>query len=246
MPKNDDLTAEERELLPLIEDLGKMYDTRTQDELDLGAIREQIGRAAALPAVSATTGKAFQRASDQENQDVSLHPSRLRSRRTTSRSSSLSILAATLISLLLTGSFISSLLLARSHQSATTTQSAATSKGSLQALTPCDRPYPITGTIISVQFHHGSIGNATAFGSAMVKGPQEQFHGLLSGNFMVFFLKETRVFEQQQKGCHAVSLTSLQVGQRIQIQFDGDIMQSLPPQIVADQLVIVADGRSGS
>jgi hypothetical protein len=86
----------------------------------------------------------------------------------------------------------------------------------------------------------------TTLGSALVQGPKEQYRGLLGGDFVIHFLKETKVFEQQEKGCHSVSLTSLKVGQRIQVQFDGSIMQSLPPQVIALQLMIVANGGGGS
>jgi hypothetical protein len=104
----------------------------------------------------------------------------------------------------------------------------------------------VSGTLTSVVFHNGALGNVTTVGSARVKGPKEQYRGLLGGDFVLHFLKKTRVFEQQERECHAISLTSLKVGQHIQVQFDGLIMQSSPPQVVALQVMIVVDRGSGS
>jgi hypothetical protein len=104
----------------------------------------------------------------------------------------------------------------------------------------------VSGTVTRVVFSNAMLGTATTVGTAWAKEPQRQYRNLLGEDFVIHFLKETRVFEQQEKGCHSVSLTSLKVGQRIQIQFDGFILQSWVPQIVAQQLMIVADGGSGS
>jgi hypothetical protein len=235
MSTSDDLTAEERELLPLIEDLQKTYNTRTQDEQDLAAIREQLFPSGSLPAASGTQGHAFKRAIGQEKQDGVLQSSGFPSRRKTSRPSPLSILAATLMTVLLTGSFITSMMLARSHQSATPVHLEVTSTGSSQALTPCDQPNPITGTIIKVSF---STLNSHS-GGIVVKGPKEQLRGLLGETFVINFGPDTRLFEQQGKGCHAVSSASIRVGQRIQASPAHVILQSLPPILVGVETLVL-------
>lgn len=236
MPNNDDLTAEEREYQPLIQQLQKMYNTRIQDEQDLGAIRQQLSQTGLLPAASRTKGKTFHRAPGEENLGMVVHPSGFPSHHKTSWSSPLGILAATLIVALLTGSFVTLLLLARSHQSATTRLSDATSTSSSLVSTPCNQPYPITGTIIRVTSstlnpHDGGI---------LVKGSKEQFRGLLGGTFVIDIGPGTQLFEQQENGCRAVSLVSIRVGQRIQTSPPKEILQSYPPQLIGvDKLVLL-------
>jgi hypothetical protein len=237
MTTPDDFTQEERENLFLIEHLQKLYDTRIQDEQALHAIGARLA-SSPWPTVRESVPWQGRYREHQAPKPVSFP---LSSR---PKAASLTLLATALAVILLTGSFTALLLSLQHHSPDHGTP--AHGSGTPAAATPCTQAYPVSGTITSVEFQNGSLGNATTVGGAAVKGPQEQLHGLLGGGFIVHFLKETRVFEQQEKGCHAVSLTSLKVGQRIQIQSDGDIMQSLPPQIVALQVMIVASGRGGS
>ena len=101
--------------------------------------------------------------------------------------------------------------------------------------------FTVSGTILSVH-----LNQSTSEGVLLVKGPKEQYHGFLGEKFSVYITKETRLFEQLQQGRQPVPLTRLQVGQHIQIQFNGGIFDSAPPQIGAEQLTIVADGERGS
>lgn len=239
MPNNDDLTAEEREYQPLIQQLQKMYNTRIQDEQDLGAIRQQLSQTGLLPAASPSQGKTFPRATGEENLGMVVHPSRFPSHHKTSWSSPLSILAATLTVVLLTGSFVTLLLLVRSHQSATTGLSNATSTGSSLVSTPCNQSYPITGTIVKVT---SSTLNPHA-GSILVKGSKEQFRGLLGVSFVIAIGPDTQLFEQQKNGCHTVSFASIRVGQRIQASPPTEILQSYPPILGGvDKLVLLPPG----
>jgi hypothetical protein len=236
VPNNDDLTAEEREHQPLIQQLQKMYNTHIQDEEDLGAIRQQLSQTGLLPAASPPKGKTFHRAPGGENLGMVVHPSGFPSHHKTSWSSLLDMLAATLIVTLLTGSLVTLLLLARSHQSATTRLSDATSTGSSLVSTPCNQPYPITGTIIKVT---SSTLNPPD-GVILVKGPKEQFRGFLGGTFWINIGPDTRLFEQQGKSCHTVSFANIRVGQRIQASPPKDIAQSLPPILSGvDRLVLL-------
>jgi hypothetical protein len=104
----------------------------------------------------------------------------------------------------------------------------------------------VSGTITRVVFSNGMLGTATTVGTAWATGPKGQYRDLLGGDFMIHFLKETQVFEQRENQCQPVALTTLQVGQDIQIQFDGSVLQSYVPQILAQQLLIVAAEGSGS
>jgi len=235
MTTPDDFTQEERENLFLIEHVRKLYDTQTQDEQALQAIGARLASSPWPVSQESAPGPWWckgHQALRPASFPLSPRP----------KVASLTLLAASLMVILLTGSFTALLLVLQYHCSYQGTP--AHGSGTPPAATPCTQVYPVSGTITSVAFQNGSLGNATTVGGAMVKGPQEQLHGLLGGDFTVQFLKETRVFEQQEKGCQAVSLTSLKVGQQILIQFDGDIMQSLPPQMVALQVMIVAGGRN--
>lgn len=156
----------------------------------------------------------------------------------------LTLLAATLVVVLLTGSFAAIVLSLQHHSPANATS--AHGSGIPAAATPCTQAYPVSGTITRVVFSNAMLGTATTAGTAWARGPKGQYRDLLGGDFVLHFLKETKVFEQQEQGCPSVSLTSLKVGQRIQIQFDGSILQSWIPQILAQQLMIVADGGSSS
>jgi hypothetical protein len=237
MTTPDDFTQEERENLFLIEHLRKLYDTQTQDEQALHAIGARLASSPWPTAPESVPGPGrskAQQAPGRASFPLSFRP----------KAGALTLLAATLVVVLLTGSF-AALVMVLQHRSQAHGTSAHGS-GTPAATTPCTQAYPVSGTITSVEFGNGSVGNATSVGAALVKGPKEQYRGALGGDFEIFFLKETKVFEQQEKGCYSVSLTSLKVGQRIQVQFDGDIMQSLPPQIIALQLLIVADRGSGS
>jgi hypothetical protein len=235
VPNNDDLTAEERAHQPLIQQLQKIYNTRMQDEQDLGAIRQQLAQTGLLPAASRTQGKTFHRAPSEENLGMGVHPSGFPSHHKMSWSRPLGMLAATLLAALLTGSFVTLLLLARSHQSATTRLSHATSTDSSLVATPCNQPYPITGTIIKVtsstHLHNGAI---------LVKGPKEQFRGLLGVPFVIAIGPDTQLFEQQENGCHTVSFASIRVGQRIQASSPKEILQSYPSTLGGvDKLVLL-------
>jgi hypothetical protein len=236
VPNNDDLTAEEREYQPLIQQLQKMYTTRIQDEQDLGAIRQQLSHTGLLPAESRTKGKTFHRVPGEENLSRIDHLSGFPSHYKTSWSSPLGILAATLTVVLLAGSFVTLLLLARSHQSVATRLSNATSTSSSLVSTSCNQPYPITGTIIKVTFstlHPHDEG-------ILVKGSKEQFRGLLGETFVIDIGPDTQFFEQQENRCHTVSLANIRVGQRIQTSPPKEILQSYPPQLIGvDKLVLL-------
>jgi hypothetical protein len=235
VPNNEDLSAEEREHQPLIQQLQKMYNTRIQDEQDLGAIRQQLAQTGLLPAASRMQGKTFHQAPSEENLGMGVHPSGFPSHHKMSWPRPLGMLAATLIVALLTGSFVTLLLLTRSHQSVATRLSDATSTGSSLVSTPCNQPYPITGTIIKVtsstHLHNGAI---------LVKGPKEQFRGLLGVTFVIAIGPDTQVFEQQENGCHRVSFANIRVGQRIQASLPKVIQQSYPSTLGGvDKLVIL-------
>lgn len=240
MPTNDDLTAEEREYQPLIQHLQQMYNTRLQDEHDLKAIRQQLSQTSLRVATSRTPRKAFSRTLDEENLGRIVHPPRFPFRNSTSWSRSLGMVAATLVVVLLTGSFVALLLLARSHPSVATRQTFATSTGSSLGSTPCHQSYPITGTISTVTFSTSHPHEAFI----LVKGPKEQFRGLLGETFVVALGPNTHLFEQQENGCHAVSLASLRAGQRIQLSPPQEILQSSPSQLIGvNTLVLLPPSR---
>lgn len=237
----DDFTQEERENLFLIEHIRKVYDTQSQDEQALHAIEARL---ALSPDPSALEGVSRPRRSKQQQAPgwarfpFSLRP----------KAGAFNLLAASLVVILLTGSFAVILVFLRHHPSANGTS--VHGSGTPAVSTPCPQVNSgprndwVSGTITRVELHNGMIGAASTVGLIMVKGPKEQYRGLLGEDFTIHILKGAKVLERQE--CHSVSLSRLKIGQRIQIQFDGFIMQSFPTQIVASQLVIVASGGNGA
>lgn len=237
MTTPDDFTAQEQENLFLIEHLQKLYDTQTQDEQALHAIGARLAlspRPTPPESVPGPGRRKEHQAPERTSFPLSLRP----------KVGSLSLLAATLVVVLLTGSFAAMSMFLQHHSPANGTP--AHGSGTPAATTPCTQAYPVSGIITSVGFSNGTLGTATTVGFADVKGAKEQYQGLLGENFSLHFLKGIKVFEQQEKGCQSVSLTRLKIGQHIRVQFDGDIMQSAPPQILTQQLMIVADRGGGS
>lgn len=121
MPDYDDLTQEERELLPLIAHLQQIYNTQAQDEQDLGAIGEQLAhtRLQLLTPIGAEASPPLER----EDLGRILPAFALSSQGHRREFRSLKVLAATLVVSLLTGSLVITLLLARSHHSTGSTAS---------------------------------------------------------------------------------------------------------------------------
>ncbi len=128
MTDYDDLTQEERELLPLIAHLQQIYDTQAQDEQDLRAIGQQLAHARLQlpPAFGAEASPPIER-EDLGRILPAFAPSSRRHRR---EFRSLKVLAATLVVGLLTGSLVITLLLTRSHHSTGST-------ASIQSVSPC-------------------------------------------------------------------------------------------------------------
>ena len=237
MKTPEDFTQVEQENPILLEHLRTLYDTRTQDEQALQAI--EIRLAAAWPnaqeRIPGPSRKKLPYGPKQVDFPFSLRP--------TARA--FTMLAATLVVVLLAGSFAVMAMTLHHPTSATGAPSVQrsgtplTQMPSLQAST--GPQITVSGTILEVH-----LDQSASEGTLVVKGPKEQDHGELGEKFWVFISKKTKLFEQQPQGRHSVSLSRLQVGQYIQIQFNGGILQSAPPQIGAEQLTIVADGGSGS
>lgn len=234
----EDFTPVEQENPILLEHLRTLYDTRTQDEQALQAIKTRLAASSWPHAQERIPGpgrKKRPHVPKQAGFPFSLRP--------TARA--FTLLAATLVVVLLTGSF-AVLLMALHHPTSATGALSVQRSGTPSTQTPSLQAstgpqITVSGTILEVH-----LDRSASEGNLVVKGPKEQYHGFLGEKFWVFVSKETRLFEQQQQGRHSVSLTKLQVGQHIQIQFNGGILDSAPPQIGAEQLTIIADGGSGS
>lgn len=239
MKTPEDFTQVEQENPILIEHLRTLHDTRTQDEQALQAIETRLAAFPSWPnaqeRIPGPSRKMLPHVPKQAGFPLSLRPA----------ARIITLLAATLVVILLAG-FFAVLAMALHHPTSATGAPSVQRSGmpltqtpSLQAST--GPHFMVSGTILEIH-----LDQSASEGSLVVKGPKGQYHGLLGGKFWVFLSKETRLFEQQQQGRHSVSLTKLQVGQHIQIQFNGGVLQSAPPQIGAEQLTIVADGGYGS
>lgn len=163
--------------------------------------------------------------------------------RTTARA--FTLLAATLVVVLLAGSF-AVMAMALHHPPSATGAPSVHMSGTPSTQTPSPQAskgpqFTVSGTILEVH-----LDQSTSEGNLLVKGPKEQYHGYLGEEFFVGIAKETRLFEQSPQGRQPLPLTRLQVGQRVQIQFNGGIFDTAPASIGAEQLVIITDGGSGS
>jgi photosystem II stability/assembly factor-like uncharacterized protein len=101
MLNNDDLLEEEREYVPLVRQLRSIYDTHLKDEEDLALIRQQLSQTNVLPFETKIVNRNAQKIADIRYQDVgSKMPHRPFNKHF------LDVLVATLVVMLLTGSFI--------------------------------------------------------------------------------------------------------------------------------------------
>lgn len=238
MKTPEDCTQVEQENSILLQHLRTLYDTRTQDEQALQTIETRLAAATwpnAQERIPWQRRKKLPHVPKQEEFPFSL--------RSTARA--FTLLAATLVVVLLAG-FFAVLAIALHHPTSATGAPSVQRSGTPSTQTPSLQASTgpqlmVSGTILEVHLDQSVSG-----GSLLVKGPKEQYHGFLGETFRVSLSKETRLFEQQPQGRHSVSLARLQVGQHIQIQFNGGIFETAPPQIGAEQLTIVADGGSGS
>lgn len=238
MKTPEDFTQVEQENPILIEHLRTLYDTRAQDEQALQAIETRLSASSWLNAQERIPGPGRSKlpyVPKQVGLPFSLRP--------TARA--FTLLAATLVVIVLAGSF-AAMAMALHHPTLATGASSAQGSGtpstqrpSLQAST--GPQITVSGTIREVH-----LDQSASKGSLLVQGPKEQYHGSLGEEFFVSITKETRLFKQLQQGRQSIPLTRLQVGQRVQIQFNGGVFDTAPASIWAEQLTIVADGGSGS
>jgi hypothetical protein len=227
MKTPEDFAPVEQENFILIEYLRTLYNTRMQDEQALQAIETRL---------AVSPGPKVQQSTLRQNSTNPLQIPKQTGIAFSSRPAArvITLLAAALVVVVLAGSF--AIIASALHHSSSITGTSSVA-GSGKTPSPQSSMNPqVSGTILEVH-----LDQSTSEGSLLVTGPKEQYHGFLDDKFQVLISKETRLFEQQQQGRYSVPLTRLQVGQHIQIQFDGSVMQSAPPQIRAGQLVIVSD-----
>jgi photosystem II stability/assembly factor-like uncharacterized protein len=182
MPDYDDLTQEERALLPLIAYLQQIYNTQVQDEQDLRAIGEQLAHAR----LQLLTPLGAQASPPIEREDLgrilpAFVPSSQRQRR---EFRALKVLAATLVVGLLTGSLVITLLLARSHHSTGSTPS-------IQPVSPC----PASTAALPMYVSSIHMGSQTT-GWGVIEGTRKV------QNVVVNLPGETRLLHTIDSGCH--------------------------------------------
>ncbi len=105
--------------------------------------------------------------------------------------------------------------------------------GSSGTQNPCDKQSSIKGRIVTIS--HGTAGGGIALDGT--KEPQAAYDKIY-----VLVNPNTLLFEKQGKECRAVSSAALKVGQRVQVQSTGSVMQSYPPQTNAAEIVILLPG----
>jgi hypothetical protein len=238
MKTPEDFTQVEQENPILLEHLRTLYDTRTQDEQALQAIETRLA-ASSWPnpqeRIPGPSRKELPHMPKQAGFPLSLRPA----------ARAFTLLAATLVVVLLAGSF-AVLAMALHHPASSTGAPSVHTSGTPLAQTPQPQAsagpqFTVSGTILEVH-----LDQSASEGALVVQGPKEQYHGSLGEEFAVSITKETKLFKQLQQGRQPIPLTRLQVGQRVQIQFNGGVFDTAPASIWAEQLVIIADGGSGS
>ncbi len=100
---------------------------------------------------------------------------------------------------------------------------------------PCGKSSNVKGTITSIK----NVTNRNFVGSFMLNGTGEQQAAF--DQVVVSVSSTTQVFEKRGNECHATSFTTLQSGQRLQIQTTGTVAQSYPPQVEATEIVILSN-----
>jgi photosystem II stability/assembly factor-like uncharacterized protein len=124
---------EEHENAPLVQELQSFYDTRSEDEQDLNIIREQLSQARTLPFERPLSRDGIQRTDDARRRDARPKTPR----RFFNNQRFWSVLAATLVVMLLTGSFVALFTLAPHQRTGeTSVQSSTTSLPSQQTFGP--------------------------------------------------------------------------------------------------------------
>ncbi len=98
---------------------------------------------------------------------------------------------------------------------------------------PCEKSSNVKGTITSIK----NVVYKNFVGSFMLNGTGEQQAAF--DQVIVSVSSTTQVFEKQGNECHSASFTTLQPGQRLQIQTTGIAAQSYPPQVEATEIVIL-------
>lgn len=186
MPDYDDLTQEERELLPLIAHLQQIYNTQAQDEQDLRAIGEQLAhtRLQLLTPIGAQASPPLER----EDLGRILPAFALSSQRHRREFRSLKVLAATLVVSLLTGSLVITLLLARSHHST----GSAPSTPSIRPVSPC--PTSTIALPMYVSSIH-MVSQTTGWGVVEATGKDQR-------GVVVNMPGEMRLLYTIDSGCH--------------------------------------------
>ncbi|GHP00958.1 hypothetical protein KSF_110050 [Reticulibacter mediterranei] len=137
MLNQDDMLNEEYENVPLVRDLQSFYDTHGEDERDLNFIREQLSQTRTLPFERPLARDDTQRTNDARRRNV--RPKK--PHRFFVNQRFWSVLAATLVVMLLTGSFIALFTLAPHQRTGsvaggTSAKSSTTSSPSQQTFGP--------------------------------------------------------------------------------------------------------------
>lgn len=118
--------------------------------------------------------------------------------------------------------------------------SAAGGSGSQSSGTPCDKQSSIRGSIISIT-QKPATSSANSPGILFIDGTKEQ-HAAYDKAYITLDAN-TQVFEKQGQSCQAVSVATLKVGQRVQVQpGTGIAIQTYPPQLDASEIIILSSG----
>ena len=108
-----------------------------------------------------------------------------------------------------------------------------TGRSSAAGPNPCEKSFPVKGTITSIH----NAPDKSFLGSFLLNGTKEQRAAF--DQVVIRVTTTTQIFEKQSSECRTASFTSLQPGQRLQIQTTGITAQSYPPQVEATEIIIL-------
>jgi hypothetical protein len=113
-------------------------------------------------------------------------------------------------------------------------QSTSTGGGNSSSTpSPCEKSSSIKGQIVTIS--HNASGNR--LGGFLLDGSKEQ--NATYDKVYVMVPDTTQIYTNQQGQCHTIPFTALTSGQRVQIQSTGPVAQSYPPQIQADEILLL-------
>lgn len=95
----------------------------------------------------------------------------------------------------------------------------------------------IAGTVTGIYPAEGPLRAQGMLGAILVEATQGE--KTTYDKASVAITEKTRIFEQVGQERRAATFAALQVGQRVQAQFIGPVMESYPVQATADAVVIL-------